>query len=369
MNRRTVGSILPAFMIMLMAVLACTIGKAAPGSQPPATPIPPTPQAVEIKISPTAAEEEPTLAPFTPTPPVAHQMTPAAEAVIGQMIYDVESDVTASDKRAPYGDSYNINRLERPFRQDMTYVANLDLSTYMVGMDSDWVYVSISLVGDDPNDQLGIDYGVELDIDHDGFGDYIIWAQAPYPRDWDTAPIKIYQDTNHDTGGLSAEKSDAPLDGNGYDKAIFNGGAGDTDPDMAWIRANNSVQGSVQFAFKRSWSGSVFMLGVLADAGWKNPGKLDYVDRIKLEDAGSPVRDNQYYPLKDLYLVDNVCREAFGFKATGYEPQLCPREEATQAPHRTPRPGITPSACQPPPDNCAGGWWVGEPYCFCDYLR
>jgi hypothetical protein len=251
----------------------------------------------------------------------------------------------------------------------MTYVPNLDLSTYMVGMDADWIYVSIMLVGNDPNDQLGISYAVELDIDHDGFGDYIVWAAPPYPRDWDTAPVRVYQDTNHNTGGLSAEKSDAPLAGDGYDKLIFNGGATDADPDVAWVRVNNATQGSVQFAFKRSLAGKAFMLGVMGDAGWRDPGKLDYVDRVKLEEAGSPVRDNQYYPLKALFAVDNICREAFGFKPTGYEPQLCPREDATAAPHRTPRPGVTLVPCQPPPNNCAGGWWVGEPYCFCDYLR
>jgi len=35
---------------------------------------------------------------------------------------------------------------------------------------------------------------------------------------------------------------------------------------------------------------------------------LDYVDRIEEAQAGSPVRDKKYYPLGDLYLVDNVCR-------------------------------------------------------------
>jgi hypothetical protein len=81
------------------------------------------------------------------------------------------------------------------------------------------------------------------------------------------------------------------------------------------------------------------MLGVLADAGLKDPGKLDYVDRFPIVEAGSPVKDNQNYPLKSLFLVDNTCREAFGFEATGYEPQICPVE---------PTPTKEPKA---PPDN------------------
>ena len=89
------------------------------------------------------------------------------------------------------------------------------------------------------------------------------------------------------------------------------------------------------------------MLGVLADAGPKDPGKLDYVDRFTAAEAGSSVRDNKYYPLKALFAVDNVCREAFGFTPTGYEPQLCPREAppATKKPKATPEvtQGVTPT--------------------------
>lgn len=65
---------------------------------------------------------------------------------------------------------------------------------------------------------------------------------------------------------------------------------------------------TIQFAFKRSWSGVVFMLGVLADAGLQDQTKLDYVDRFPLPQAGSPLRENQNYPLKELYAVDNAYR-------------------------------------------------------------
>lgn len=363
MKTKPLGSIAPALIILMIAALACTLGKAPPVPASQATATAPEPVLVPVQASLTAAVVEdvpPTIVPFTPTSPVAHKMKPAAATPLGKLVYDVESQGTASEKRAPYGDSYDINRLERPFLQDMTYVANLDLSTYNVGQDADWYYVSITLVGNEPNDKLGIHYGVELDLNHDGFGDYLLVAHPPYPIDWDTAPVQIFKDTNHDTGGLSAEKSDAPLKGDGYDTRIFDGGAADADPDVAWVRVNHTLQGSVEFAFKRSWSGSVFMLGVLADAGLKDPSQLDYVDRMKLEDAGSPVRDNKYYPLKGLFAVDNVCREAFGFKPTGYEPQLCPHDEP--APKRPPKPGVTPSACQDP-GYCTYGW---DPvYCMC----
>ena len=43
-----------------------------------------------------------------------------------------------------------------------------------------------------------------------------------------------------------------------------------------------------------------------------------------LEQAGSPLKGEPYYPLKDVYAVDNTCRVASGFDATGYEPGICP---------------------------------------------
>lgn len=262
----------------------------------------------------------------SPAAAVTHLMLPANGVPSGTLVYDVTSQDTAPEKRAPYGDSYGINRFERPFLQDMTYVPDLDIASFSVSKDSTWWYVSIALVGNDPNNKLGINYGVELDTNHDGFGDYLIWAQAPYATAWDSAPVQIFQDTNHDTGGLSAEKSDAPMakTTDGYDTLIFHGGVGDADPDVAWVRIISGVTATVQFAFKQSWSGSVFMLGVISDAGLKDPKKMDYVDRFTLAQAGSPLRDNSNYPLKALFAVDNVCRAAFGFKATGDEPQLCP---------------------------------------------
>jgi hypothetical protein len=333
------------------ALLGCSLGAA----------IAPRPEPTDDPAA-QASPDAPAATEATATVAVTHVMVPSAPPAGGKLVYDVVCKDTAAEKRAPYGDSYDINRLSRPFQQDMTYVPDLDIATYTVSNDSTWWFVSIVLIGGNPNNELGINYGVELDLDHDGFGDYLILAHPPYGAEWDTAPVQIFQDTNHNTGGLSAEKSDAPLTADGYDKLIFNGGTGDADPDLAWVRAISGSQATVQFAFKKSWSGTVFMLGTLADAGLKDPKQLDYVDRFTLADAGSPVRANRYYPLRALYLFDNACREAFGFKATGYEPQLCPRIE----PQATRKPGATtvPGPCQP--ESCGfGSYWVGEPVCDC----
>jgi len=344
MNGRTLVSIGSAVLILLMAALACSLPFESnrPLTAPAQT---------------TAELSAPTQS--TQTPTVVHVTVPG-EPRSGKVVYDVESQSTAPERRAPYGDSYDINRLERPFEQDMTYVADLDIYSYTVAGDSEWWYVVIDLMGTNPNNEAGINFGIELDQNHDGFGDLLILAQPPLLSAWDTAAVRILQDTNHDTSGKRADKCDAPITTDGYETVVFNGGPGDADPDLAWVRA---VPGGVHFAFKKSWSGVVFMLGVFADAGLKDPTKLDYVDRFPEAEAGSPVRDKRYYPLGALFLVDNVCREAFGFDATGYEPQLCPRE----APPPAPRERNTRESCVRDPA-CAGcGYEWDEANCTCIY--
>jgi hypothetical protein len=318
-----------SFILLLVFVsLACNLP--TPQGAGPAV-IPPTNTPAVIVSSPTPQElatatETPSPTPELPTPTieVLHSFIPSTIVKPGKLINDVVSVDTAIQKRAPYGDSYDINRLERPFMQDMTYVPDLDIVSFNLAYDEKFFYVSIELVGTNPNNEMGLDYGVELDMDADGFGDMIIIARPPYNVEWSTDNVQILRDTNRDTGGLSAEKAEAPLPGDGYDEVIFDGGRGEgDDPDLAWVRVNAGKKATVQFAFKKSFVGTKFMYGVIADGGMRSVADLDYVDRFTAEEAGSPVRDQSNYPLKALFAVDNVCREVFGFTGTQQEPQRC----------------------------------------------
>jgi hypothetical protein len=315
--------------VLIFVILACNMPK--PQGAGPAVIAPSNTPVVSIaSATPTTdlatATEAPSPTPELPTPTITvlHSLIPSTIVKPGKLINDVVSVDTAAQKRAPYGDSYDINRFERPFMQDMTYVPDLDIVSFNLAYDEKFFYVSIELVGTDPNNDMGINYGVELDTDGDGFGDMIIIAYPPYNVEWSTDNVQIVQDTNRDTGGLSAEKAEAPLPGDGYDEVIFDGGRGaNDDPDLAWVRVNAGNKATVQFAFKKSLAGTKFMYGVIADGGMKSIADLDYVDRFTEEEAGSPVRDQQNYPLKALYAVDNVCREVFGFTGTKQEPQRC----------------------------------------------
>jgi hypothetical protein len=323
-RREYIILILSIFSLLIISCSLPFMAKSAPTPVPPTLASPPVP-------TPTiffAESNLPTLIPPTSTPSVVHVAYPVTSPPSGGVVYDVISQDTADEKRAPYGDSYNINRLERPFTQDMAYVPDLDIVTFSLSSDETWHYVSIEMLGKNPNNEIGINFGVEIDSDGDGFGDVIIWAQPPYTSEWANDSVTVFKDSNHDTAGLSSGLSDAPLETDGYDTALLDipNNVKD-DPDLAWVRSDAGLKATIQFAFKRSLTDGGFMLGVMADASLRDIGQLDYVDRFLPEDAGSPVRSNKYYPLGELYLVDNTCQEAFGYKPTGYEPKLCPRPE------------------------------------------
>jgi hypothetical protein len=289
-------------------------------------------------------------------PVTGHLMVPANLVPLpGKMIDDVESSGTGSEGRAPYGDSYKLNRFERPFLKDMTYMADIDIHKFGLSEDEDWYYISIQLMGNDPNHAPGINYGAEIDLNADGFGDYILWTHPPYSPQWDTNTVQVFQDSNQDTGGLSALKADAVSDGDGYDTLVFDGSSQENaDPDLAWVRTTGSDGATVQIAFKKSLTGSAFILGVVADAGLKDISKFDYADHIAEADAGSSVQNNPYYPLGALYAVDNTCWEAYGIQMTGYEPKLCQpilQPVSTGSPDEEEEPVLF---CNPPP-NCGGG--------------
>jgi hypothetical protein len=336
--------------IALLLSLSCSLPFAL-STQP--APLPPPAPGYTIAPPPALGNPIPAAA-GSATPPALlatimasqHMATPANVGASGKLNYDVDSSSTGPEHRAPYGDSYNINLFERPFTQtDMNYLPQLDIATFQLHEDANWYYVSFDLVGGDMNDPSAINYGVELDTDHDGFGDVLIWAFPPYTPEWLAETVQVYRDTNHDTGGASAEKSDAVYPGNGYDSLIFDRGQG-SDTDLAWVRANPQVSAAVQFAFKRSLAGNAFMWGVWADSGLRDPAQFNYNDRFTEEQAGSPEKSEKHYPIESIYQVDNTCWTVVGFKPTGYEPHLCPSLE--------PRPTRQKAAPTAPAQTCVG---------------
>ena len=76
-----------------------------------------------------------------------------------------------------------------------------------------------------------------------------------------------------------------------------------------------------------------------------DPATFDFNDHMTHIQAGDPDPGLQLYPLKSLAKIDNTCRLAIGFAATGKEPGLC----LTIIKHRESQQPGNPAPPPPPP--------------------
>jgi hypothetical protein len=262
---------------------------------------------------------------------------------------DTDSSKFASEKRVVSGDSYQGNFFERPFTaQSMDYLPDVDIINGYISSDPNYYYFTIELHG--VNTQTGVmvaSYGVELDTDKDGRGDYSVWALNPTSTTWATNDVTVRQDRNGDVGGKDANIADPTISfGDGYETILPNDGA-----QQSWARIDPNSPNIVEIAVNRSMIGSPmeFLWGVWADNGPKNPGMFDYDDHISYHDAGSPISGNQYYPLKKVAAIDNTCRRTYGFSVSYRIANMCfsaPPPSPTGVPGPTP---IPPCGCPPRP--------------------
>ncbi|MFO8036626.1 MAG: hypothetical protein R6U57_08405 [Anaerolineales bacterium] len=278
--------------------------------QPTMTPIPPS------------QTPEPTI---SPTPKIEHTMVPQdpGNMKIRSHLTDVSSIHYAAEGFT-YGDQYPINRFERPFTAEtMEYVGYLDIVLTNLKTSSPWVYFILHLEEDLP-ESADVTYGVELDLDEDGRGDYFIAAGLPGSEKWTTRRVRVYKDVDDDVGGPNPLFSDAPAEGlNGYEVIIFDEGQG-LDPDLAWVRRDPEAANQLQIAIKDSLvSMEGYLWSVWADGGPQDLTLADYNDRWTFEEAGSPYPEHALYPIKALALVDSTCRSWVGFEPVGTEPGLC----------------------------------------------
>jgi hypothetical protein len=229
----------------------------------------------------------------------------------------------------------------------MIYRPDLDINKAEISSDASFIYVTIYLNGLNPaSGNLQGLYGVELDSDLDGRGNYLVLASNPAGSDWKMENVTVYKDTGKKVGGPRPMISDAVNDYTGYDQEILSL-TNLADPDLAWARVSPKGAAMVEVAFKKglTMGSAIFLWNVWADDGVKDPKKFDYNDHFTASDAGSPYQDANY-PLKALAQMDNTCREVWGFTPTADIPGLCfvpptatPVPTLTKTPTKVPAPG------------------------------
>ena len=165
-TRTTLSAILSAILLVSCATSTGTETASQPTESsvnvPSSTPIVP-----EEPMNASGTIESPTLA----VP--GHLMRPAdIVPAPGGYVDDVEFSGTGPEGRALYGDSLDLNRFERPFSEDMIYLPELDIHKFGLSEDADWYYISIQLIGSNPNNSTGINYEIEIDQNALGYRCY-----------------------------------------------------------------------------------------------------------------------------------------------------------------------------------------------------
>ncbi|QRN83328.1 hypothetical protein JR338_00805 [Chloroflexota bacterium] len=283
-----------------------------------------------------AEEEEETPAPTE----ISHEITPSEPGWVSKWFYDTDSSKTADDKTVNGGDDYVANLYERPFtEEDMIYRPDIDINKAEISSDDTFYYVTLTLAGEHPGGGLQAAYGVEIDEDRDGRGDLLVIADHPTSTSWSIDGVSVYRDSNNDVGGSSIMRPDSGYAGNGFDQVVFSNAVLD-DPDAAWARINTGTPPTVTLAFKKSLVGmGTFVWGVWSADSLLDPALIDLHDNFTESEAGSPYKSHSTYPLKALNLVDNTCRETYGFDATTPIMGLCyvPAEPTEKS--NSPQPG------------------------------
>jgi hypothetical protein len=329
MKKKIAGNIrIGVLSFALLGIFACNLqgSAAAPAADSTASPTVAAPGLTgEAPATPT--ETVPAALPtFTPTYTIVHLVTPPGTTGATRYITDFDTEPYAPQKKAIGGDEYFNNRWERPYTADtMEYLSDVDLIRVEMRITSPWVYITFEYKKPRAEGIGETMYGAEFDINKDGRGEYLIWGASPADGEWTTDGVEIWKDTNYDVGGATPQGANAPWDkGDGYDQNLFTEGVGD-DPDLAWI---HQIEGGkkVQLAFKYSVlnNAAQFLWNGLADLGVRKPAWFDYNDHFTQEQAGSPLPiQTKFYPLKEMWGLDNTCRDAYGFSPTGTEAGLC----------------------------------------------
>jgi hypothetical protein len=364
MNKQRKHRLLIPLLILGIVSLACnfqipavniTIGDSTgtpPPPQPtaePATPLPPT-------AAPETATPAPTQTPLpssTPenTPTIAHFTRPGTMPSRLSWMWDRDSSNTASQNRPSGGDDYSRNLYERPFNAETQdrYYPDIDIQEGSLAIAGGWVYTAVKVKGPDPESgRFDAAYGVEIDLNQDGRGDWLIMAASP-EADWSTDRVQVWQDSNHNVGDSAPMQADPPQNGDGYETLVFDSGKG-SDPDAAWAMVSNQAPNTVLLAFKYNLinTDGQFMWGVWADRGLKTPGWFDYHDKFTAAEAGSPLPGVPNYPSKSIFAVDNTCRWTVGFAPNGLEPGLCPLPPTPTPVPPTPTPVVDTPTWVPP---------------------
>jgi hypothetical protein len=224
---------------------------------------------------------------------------------------DVNANLKAKEHRVLSGDTFTKNIYERPFTSgEMIYQPDVNIRIAYLASDDIFIYFTIELEGlDAVSHSLTATYGIEFDRTKTGQGDMLVWVHD-LKKDWSMDNLKVFIDPDKSVGGPSPMLADEGYTGNGYESEIKMEG-----DKTAFARVAPDDPTQVQIAVSRMLldNAKEFLWGAWADKGLRDPMRFDYNDHFGLSAAGSPIKSDKTYPIKDLFSLDNTCRMPYGF--------------------------------------------------------
>ena len=136
-------------------------------------------QGAEEEESQAAPPEADTATPEPePTATVEHLVYPGEPGHANTWVTDNSTKSLAASKSTG-ADLFNTNFLERPFTSNvMDYQGYLDLTRVNLSISPPWIYTTFVLEDSPPEDSDAI-YALELDLESDGRGDWLIRRASP----------------------------------------------------------------------------------------------------------------------------------------------------------------------------------------------
>jgi hypothetical protein len=267
---------------------------------------------------------------------VEHKLIPVTGNGKEQVVYDQVNKDGEKLKSAVGGEQYSVGKFERPFDENMNYLPYLDIvKSTLQREDPNFIYTTVQVAAPvSTSEGKPALYGLELDTNMDGRSEILILAEKPLSTEWSVMGVNVWKSTSSEKS-LSTSGAAIPVTGAmGYDLNLFAAGVG-TDADLAWVRLSPDKPDTVELAFKNTLVGGEkgkFVWHPVTDGKSYSSKLYDLNVNFSLEQAGSPLRDSLFYPLKEVFAVDNTCRVASGYQPSGRETGLCPLPAPAQGP-------------------------------------
>lgn len=310
----------------------------------------------ETATEPPVSTEAPS---STHEPTIVHEMTPGEPSYArGQKVTDCNTGdrvaMGVTTLVAEGCDTWQIDKLERPVDYlNGTYYPWLDIVSVSMGTNQAWMFANVQLfkdaAGKIPSDMV---VGVELDVNLDSRGDFLVLATGPNSTDWTTNGVQVWKDINGDVGGTKAHTPDGQK-GNGYETLIFDSGKGD-DADLAWVRINPGNGSAIEFAFKPTLlpKNQVFAWWAWVGQGEVDPQEMEVID---------------YQSEASVWKMDNTCGWIFNANPSRMLSNICDYvvPTVTPLPTPTPKPGFV---CKLNSAKCRAkgpGWEFDAATCSC----